>query len=144
MKILMIVGSSRVGGNTDQLADAVLKGAAEHGHEITKLHLGTTKVKPCLGCNVCVTTDACVQKDGMLEIAPAFLDCDAVVFATPLYFWGISAQMKAVIDRLYALGAKDPKGYFKYPRRRVPSWLRPQIVTGIFGRLSWWSNITGA
>lgn len=117
MKFLAIVGSGKVGGNTDRLTDAFLKGAAEHGHQIAKFHLGETEIRPCLGCNACAQGGGCVQTDGMERLLPAFLDCDVVVLATPVYFWGISAQLKAVIDRLYALGEKDPKGYYRYPQK---------------------------
>lgn len=118
MKFFAIVGSGRVGGNTDRLTDAFLKGAAERGHQIAKLHLGETEVRPCLGCNACAQDGVCIQADGMERLLPAFLDCDVVVLATPVYFWGISAQLKAAIDRLYALGEKDPKGYYRYPQKR--------------------------
>ena len=118
MKFFAIVGSGRVGGNTDRLTDAFLKGAAERGHQIAKLHLGETEVRPCLGCNACAQDGVCIQADGMERLLPAFLDCDVVVLATPVYFWGISAQLKAVIDRFYALGEKDPKGYYRYPQKR--------------------------
>lgn len=117
MKILVIVASAQVGGNTDCLADAFLKGACEAGHETVKIHLGQTKIAPCLGCGVCTEKGACVQKDGMAVLAKEFLECDTVVFATPLYFWGVSAQMKAVIDRMYALGKPNRSGYFQYPRK---------------------------
>lgn len=117
MKFLAIVGSARSGGNTDLLTDAFLKGIAEYGHSSTKIHLGETKIAPCLGCNSCTTSGTCVQHDGMQQLLPAFLDCDVVVFATPVYFWGISAQLKAVIDRLYAVGERNPKGYYRYPQK---------------------------
>ena len=117
MKFLAIVGSAMSGGNTDLLTDAFLKGVAEQGHTVVKIHLGETRIGPCLGCNACAQSGVCVQADGMQQLLPAFLDCDVVVFATPVYFWGISAQLKAVIDRLYVLGQKDPKGYYRYPQK---------------------------
>lgn len=117
MKFFAIVGSSKVGGNTDRLTDAFLKGVADQGHQISKLHLGDTEIHPCLGCNACAQDGVCIQADGMERLLPAFLDCNVVVLATPVYFWGISAQLKAVIDRLYALGEKDPKGYYRYPQK---------------------------
>ncbi len=118
MNILGIVGSGKVDGNTERFLDACLKGAAEQGHSIYKIHLGKTKIAPCMGCNVCQNGNGCIQDDGMNEFLKAFRKCDAIVFATPLYFWGISAQMKAVIDRMYSIGEKDPKGYFRYPNKK--------------------------
>lgn len=119
MKILAVVGSSKVGGNTDKLVDAFLKGAAEQGHQTQKFHLGQKKVEPCLGCNACRATGVCPQKDAFPEFLAAFQDCDLLVLSTPLYFWSISAQLKALIDRLYVIGEKDPKGYyFLYPRKK--------------------------
>ena len=108
MKLLAIVGSGRTGGNTDRLTDAFLQGAAACGHQTVKFHLGETEVRPCLGCNACAGGGGCVQDDGMRELLPAFLDCDAAVLATPVYFWGFSAQLKAFVDRRYALGENDP------------------------------------
>lgn len=119
MNILAVIGSGKTGGNTEKLVDAFAKGAEESGHTVVKLHLGRTKISPCVGCNACRTTGACVQKDGFEELLAAFHACDIVALATPLYFWGISAQLKAVIDRLYAIGEKDPRGdYFLYPQRK--------------------------
>ncbi len=118
MKLCVVIGSGRVGGNTEQLADAFIKGAEEAGHEAVKIHLGKVKIGPCLGCNGCVAGGACVQKDDFPLFARAFLDCDALVLTTPLYFWGISGQLKSLIDRIYSIGEKDPKGYFKYPMKK--------------------------
>ncbi|MCI6886416.1 MAG: flavodoxin family protein [Lachnospiraceae bacterium] len=118
MNILIVVGSARMQGNTDKLAEAFGKGAMENGHQVTRIHLGKTRINPCLGCNVCRKESGCVQKDGFQEFASAFLTSDVVVLATPLYFWGMSAQLKAVIDRLYSLGRADPKGYYRYPVKK--------------------------
>lgn len=119
MKILAVVGSSKVNGNTDKLVDSFIRGAEESGHEIVKVHLGKTVIHPCLGCNACKTTGNCVQKDGFEELLTAFQECDVIALSTPLYFWSISAQLKAVIDRLYCIGEKDPKGYyFLYPKKK--------------------------
>lgn len=119
MKLCVVIGSGKVGGNTEQLADAFIRGAQEAGHEAVKLHLGKLKVGPCLGCNACKTEGSCVQRDDFPTFLEAFLACDALVLTTPLYFWGISAQLKAVIDRLYSIGEKDPKGYyFLYPKKK--------------------------
>ena len=107
-KILAIVGSARIGGNTELLVDSFLEGAAENGHEITKFHLGEIKVNGCLGCGQCYKNGIpCVQKDDMQLIYPVFDTANVIVWASPLYYRHFTAQMFAVIDRLHTLG--DPE-----------------------------------
>lgn len=118
MKLCVVVGAGQVGGNTDQMADALIRGAAQAGHESVKLHLGRLRVGPCLGCNACTAGGGCVQRDDFPLFVQAFSSCDVVVWATPIYFWGISAQLKALIDRMYSLGESSPKGYFSYPMKK--------------------------
>ena len=113
--ILVISGSPRLGGNSDLLADAFIEGAVEKGHIVHKVNLAAQKINGCLGCNLCHTTDQpCIQNDDMLKVYEQFQEADTVVFATPLYFWSFPAQMKAVIDRLYAVGYLSN---FDYPSK---------------------------
>lgn len=120
MKVLVIVGSGKIGGNTDQLCDAFAEGLAAAGHEVIKFHLGRKKVGPCTGCNVCRISGICAQNDDFEEGLDAFMDADMLVLSTSLYFWSVSAHLKAWIDRLYSVGEKDPKGfYFTYPKKKV-------------------------
>ncbi len=118
MRILAISCSEKRNGNTEKLVDSFAKGALEAGHELHVLRLSELDVHGCRGCNACAETDKCVQKDGMQQIYPEFIACDAVVMAGPLFFWGMPAQMKAVIDRLYALGHDNEKGYYAYPCKK--------------------------
>lgn len=118
MKILILSCSSRRNGNTHRLAQAYERGCLDAGHQTWLIGFFDACVHPCLGCNGCRETGQCVQKDGMQQIYEGILWCDRIVFATPVYFWMISSQMKAVIDRLYAMGRPDPRGYFAYPVRR--------------------------
>jgi len=99
MNILILSGSPRKDGNTELLAEAFAKGAAEHHHvEIVSVH--DYKVNPCLGCNACFKTDGiCAQKDDMALIYEKMSQTDMLVIASPVYFYSISAQLKAVIDR---------------------------------------------
>ena len=101
MNILIFSGSPRKGGNTELLAEAFTKGAAEHHHvEIVSVH--DYKVNPCLGCNACFKTDGiCAQKDDMALIYEKMSQTDMLVIASPVYFYSISAQLKAVIDRFH-------------------------------------------
>ncbi len=119
--ILVVVGSARKRGNTDRLADAFIEGAREAGHTVHKVFLGETQVNGCLGCNACRYGKPCVQRDGMEEIYPLFQECDTIVLASPLYYWTISARLKAFLERLYAVSQPDPNPplgrYEKYPHK---------------------------
>ena len=101
MNILILSGSPRKGGNTELLADAFSKGAMEH-HQVKIVSVRDIKVNPCLGCNACYKTNGiCVQKDDMVAIYEKMSQADMLVIASPVYFYGISAQLKAVIDRFH-------------------------------------------
>ena len=101
MNILIISGSPRKGGNTELLAEAFAKGAAEH-HHVEIVSVRDYKVNPCLGCNACFKTDGiCAQNDDMAIIYEKMSRADMLVIASPVYFYGISAQLKAVIDRFH-------------------------------------------
>ena len=88
------------------MADAFAKGAQEAGHEVEILHVGKMKIGGCLGCEYCHTKGEgkCVQKDDMEKVMPAYLDSDMIVFATPIYYFDMTAQMAAAIQRVYAIG----------------------------------------
>ncbi len=117
--ILVISCGGRTHGNTAQLADAFIRGAREAGNQIQKVSLLETKVEPCLGCNICRRGKPCVLRDGFADIVPKIEWADALVFTSPLYYWTISARMKAFIERLYGIAAEDPAPplgrYEKYP-----------------------------
>lgn len=117
--ILIIQGGGRARGNTAQLVEAFRKGAESAGHRVETVSLLRTEVKGCLGCNACRYGKPCVQKDGFNEIRPKLEAADCIVFASPLYFWTISARLKAFIERLYCIAQEDeapPLGrYEKYP-----------------------------
>lgn len=106
--ILVIVGSGTKKGNTSQLADAFCEGATKAGHKVHKVFLGDKTLSGCQGCEACrVKQGTCVIKDDMQEIYPLFNQCDTVVLASPLYFWTITAKIKAFIERLYAISEND-------------------------------------
>lgn len=102
MKIVTITGSPHRKGTTDALASAFCRGAEEAGHEVFRFDAARERVQPCLACDACRRTGACVQKDGMESLMPRLLEADGIAFVTPLYYYGMSAQLKAVIDRFYA------------------------------------------
>ena len=101
MNVLILSGSPRKGGNTELLAEAFAKGAsAQHHVEIVSVR--DYKVNPCLGCNACFKSNGiCAQKDDMSVIYEKVSQADMLVIASPVYFYGISAQLKAVIDRFH-------------------------------------------
>ena len=102
-KILVLSGSPRKGGNSDTLCDQFMAGAAEAGHAVEKVWIQGEKVAPCLGCGHCQSHGgACVQKDAMADILQKMVDADVLVLASPVYFYSVSAQIKAVIDRTVA------------------------------------------
>lgn len=103
-KILVMTGSPRKGGNSDMLADAFIKGAGSAGHETTKFECAHKNMKPCVACDACYSkSGACVFNDDFNELAPLLEQSDMVVFATPLYWFTFSAQLKAGVDKMYAL-----------------------------------------
>lgn len=102
-EVLVLTGSPRKDGNTAALADAFCQGAEEAGHRVHRVHVGDGSVKPCMACSYCHTHGGvCCQKDGMQAIDPLLDAADIIVLATPVYYSGFSAQLKAVIDRLFA------------------------------------------
>ncbi|MCR1900151.1 flavodoxin family protein [Irregularibacter muris] len=106
--ILVLVGSGTKKGNTSQLADAFCKGATKAGHRVHKVFLGDKKLSGCQGCEACKGKNPiCIIKDDMQEIYPLINQCDTIVLASPLYFWTISAKIKAFIERLYAIAEND-------------------------------------
>ena len=101
MNILILSGSPRKGGNTELLAEAFAKGATAQ-HHVEMVSVRDYKVNPCLGCNACFKTDGiCAQKDDMPMVYEKMRQADMLVIASPVYFYGISAQLKAVIDRFH-------------------------------------------
>lgn len=103
MKILIITGSPRKNGNSNTLADQFIKGASEAGHEVVRFDAAFKQVHPCIACNKCGMNGPCVFQDDFEFVRKHIVDADMVVFATPMYYFGISAQIKAVIDRFYAV-----------------------------------------
>ena len=114
MKILVITGSPRKNGNSNTLADHFSRGAKEAGHEIVRFDAAFQNVHPCIACNKCGMNGECVFKDDFEFVRKHIVDAGMVVFATPMYYFGISAQLKAVIDRFYAIN-----GQIHVPKKAV-------------------------
>jgi multimeric flavodoxin WrbA len=103
MKMVALLGSPRKRGNTELLVDAFAEGARSGGAEFEKVRLQDLEFKGCRACLACHKTGQCHQKDDMLGVYEKLLQADVWVMATPVYWWGPTAQIKAAIDRFYSL-----------------------------------------
>ena len=98
-RILVLSTSPRIGGNSETLADVFIKGAEEAGHETKKICLYDKKIEFCKGCLGCQTTGKCILRDDAERIIAQMKAMDVLVFATPIYFYEMSGQMKTLLDR---------------------------------------------
>lgn len=105
MKIIVLQGSPNKKGSTSILIDEFTKGATESGHEVEVIDVCHADIHPCIGCVSCGYEGPCVQKDDVDAIRRKILDADMLVFATPLYYYGMSAQLKIMIDRFCAFNS---------------------------------------
>jgi multimeric flavodoxin WrbA len=106
MKVLGIFGSPRRGGNTDILLEEILKGAEKEGAGVDRIYLTDYAITPCKECHGCDQTGQCVILDDMQKIYPKLLESDIIVLASPIFFYGVTAWAKALIDRSQALWAQ--------------------------------------
>lgn len=104
MNILVLNGSPRPQGNTKQMINAFKEGAESAGHQVTVIDVCKKKINGCLACEYCHTkgNGTCIQKDDMQEVTACLQEADMLVLASPIYYHGVSGQLKCVIDRLYA------------------------------------------
>ena len=103
--IVAFSATPRAGGNSDILADHILGGAKEAGATVEKVKLHGLSIKPCSACGSCQKSvdEPCVQSDDMAPLLEKICAADGIVFASPIYFFTVNAQMKAFLDRMYAL-----------------------------------------
>ena len=102
-KVVVISSSPRRQGNSEVLSDQFVKGAQEAGHDVEKVILSQYPMNPCIACEYCRTHDnMCFQKDKANDVIQKIIDADVFVFATPIYFYSLSAQLKILIDRMFA------------------------------------------
>jgi len=113
-KLLILSSSPRKKGNSNALCDEFMKGAAEAGQQVEKVVLAEKKINYCTGCYACRGNGKCAQKDDMGPILDSMIAADAIVLATPVYFYTMCAQMKTVIDRTVAryMKIKNKDFYF--------------------------------
>lgn len=103
MRVTVLQGSPNLKGSTAMLVEEFMRGVREAGHEVERIDVARADIRPCTGCIACgYGARPCVQKDGMPEVLDELLASDMIVFATPVYYFGMTAQLKAVIDRFCA------------------------------------------
>ena len=98
-RVLILSTSPRQGGNSDALAASFAEGARSAGHTVSHCSLRDKSLHFCLGCLSCQETPGCVLQDDMAEILSQMRTADVLVFATPIYFYEMSGQMKTLLDR---------------------------------------------
>ena len=102
--LILIQAAGRRHGNTDLLADEFVHGAENAGVKVEKVYVADKNIRGCLGCMGCRrNSGVCVQKDDMQDIYPKLLNADIVVMSSPVYFYNVNAQLKAVMDRTFAI-----------------------------------------
>ena len=105
MKIAILNGSPRK-ANTSAMVQAFIEGAEAAGHVAEEFQVGKMKIAGCLACEYCHTKGegSCIQKDDLEKILPAYKEADMIVFASPVYYFTMTAQMEAAIQRVYCIG----------------------------------------
>ena len=105
MKIVVVLSSphSSKKSTSTFLADRFIDGAKSNGHDIFLFDAGHSKINPCRGCDHCgMDGDCAIDDDISRNLTQKLVECDLIVLVTPLYYFGVSAQLKIVIDRFYA------------------------------------------
>ena len=150
-KVLILSSSPRKGGNSETLAAAFAKGAQETGHQVETVYLREKQYGFCKGCFACLKLGQCVIKDDAVEIAAKMHDADVLVFATPVYYYCVSGQLKTMLDRanplfdtdyaftkayLLATAAEDAPETFAGTEKAVQGWVdcfpRCQLAETVF------------
>ena len=109
MKVVVISTSLRTNSNSDALANEFIHGAQDAGHNVEKISLTGKNIQFCKGCLACQKLGRCVIKDDVNDIMAKVLDADVVVWATPIYYYEMSGQMKTLIDRMNAMYSQEYK-----------------------------------
>lgn len=113
MKIVLLEGSPNKNGSSNTLANAFIEGAKEAGHGVDVIGAAHANIHPCTGCIHCGYEGPCVQKDDVDDIRARVLAADMMVFVTPLYYYGMSAQLKTLVDRFCAFNSSIQRKHMK-------------------------------
>ena len=141
-KVLVISTSLRLKSNSDALAESLIRGARDAGHEVEHISLKGKDLKFCTGCLACQKTQQCVLKDDAVRIAERVKASDTLVFATPIYYYEMSGQMKTLLDRLNPLYPSDyrfRKVYMLMTAAEDEAFVPEKAVSGLQG----WVDCTG-
>ncbi len=134
--VLIISTSLRKNSNSDALADAFLEGAKSAGHDVEKISLSGKKIEFCRGCLACQTTQRCVIRDDADQIEQKMQNADVLVFATPIYYYEMSGQMKTMLDRgnpLYTTDYNFRDVYFLSSAAEDEEGVDSRAVNGLEG-----------
>ena len=140
MKILILQGSPRANGNTAWMAEEYRRAAESAGHKVTLVDVAHKKIAGCMACGYCrgKGNGACVQKDDMQELYPLLAEAEVLVLAAPIYYFTLSAQIQAPIQRIYCM---NKPGKLKKMALLASSY-SPDVYDGAIGEyrdiLSYW------
>ena len=135
-KVLVISTSLRVKSNSDILAERLIAGARDAGHEVEQISLKGKELKFCIGCLSCQKTQKCVLNDDAVWIAEKVKNADTLVFVTPIYYYEMSGQMKTLLDRLNPLYPSDyrfRKIYMLMTAAEDEDYVSEKAVSGLQG-----------
>ena len=136
-KVLIISSSPRKGGNSETLTAAFAKGAQEAGNQVETIYLREKQVGFCKGCFACLKLGHCVIQDDAVEIAAKMHDADVLVFATPVYYYCVSGQLKTMLDRANPLFDTD-YAFTKAYLLTTAAEAEPETVEGAVKAVQGW------
>jgi multimeric flavodoxin WrbA len=131
-KIVAINGSPRVQGSTAALVDEIIQGASRQGSQIKSYNLNQMNIKGCQSCYACKVQGRCVLQDDMQELYDEIANASGVVFATPVYMWQMTGQLKLAVDRLYPFLKPDYSSYLTPGKKVVLAVTQGRPDTSMF------------
>ncbi|MBR4442339.1 MAG: flavodoxin family protein [Clostridia bacterium] len=134
--VLVITTSLRAKSNSDILAERLIAGAKDAGHTVEQVSLKGKDIRFCIGCLACQKTQKCVQRDDVAGIMEKVKNADTLVFSTPIYYYGMSGQMKTLLDRmnpLYSVDCRFRKVYMLSVATEDEAFVPEKAVIGLEG-----------
>lgn len=141
-KVLIISSSPRKNGNSETLAASFAKGAQEAGHQVETVFLREKQIGFCKGCLACLKLGHCVIQDDAVEIAAKMHDANVLVFATPVYYYCVSGQLKTMLDRANPLFGTD-YAFTKAYLLATAAEDEPETVEGTVKAVQGWVDCFG-
>ena len=141
-KVLIISSRPRKGGNSELLAASFAKGAEEAGHSVETVYLREKSFGFCKGCLACLKVGHCVVNDDAVEVAARMHDADVLVFATPIYYYSVSGQLKTMLDRANSLYDSD-YAFTKVYLLAAAAEDEPYVVEGAVKAVQGWVDCFG-